>query len=269
MLALNLSAVKTYSRVVWQLIKTDMAAWRKNLVDSAIDTAIYIILIVSAMAYVMPLLGTTTEYGPFVAIAAIPSACIFELYGFAVNLVGDIRGEKLISFRLTLPLPTSLVFIAKGFAYAIRVSINALVGALFGIGILIIGGRFSLAFIAPFKLMLIGAVMVLFTGFFTLFLVSLIRSMDRISSAWSRVIYPLWFIGGAQFSWSIMYAFSPVIGIVSLFNPFLYLMEGMHAAMLNPADYLNFWLCLGMTLLFTIFFAFVGIKRLKRQLDWV
>jgi ABC-2 type transport system permease protein len=269
MLAVNISAMKTHSRVVWQLIKTDLAAFKNNMVDSAIDTAVYITLIVSSMTYVMPLLGTTADYGPFTAIAAIPSACIFEMYPLAVGLVGDIRGEKLISYRLTLPLPTSLVFVAKGLACAIRVSINALVSVIVGISILMAGGRFALTFISPVKFLLMCAAIVLFTGFFAIFTVSLVKNMDRIGSVWTRVLYPLWFLGGSTFSWKIMSTFSPTVGFISLVNPILYIMEGMHATMLNPADYLNFWLCLGMTLLFTIFFGYVGIKRLKRQLDWV
>lgn len=269
MFALKLSALKTHGRVIWQLVKTDLVAFRKNLVDSAIDTAVVMILVVGAMTYIMPLLGTTTDYGPFTAIGAIPSACIFELYGMGVNLISDIRGEKLISYRLTLPLPTSFVFVAKALAYAIRVSINALTAAVVGIGLLIVGGRFSLIFVSPFKILLISISMVLFTGFFAIFIASLVKSMDRIASVWTRVLYPLWFLGGAQFSWQITYTFSPVLGLIALLNPILYLMEGYHAAMLNPADYLNFWLCLIMTLLFTVFFGYIGIKRLKRQLDWV
>ena len=269
MLALKLSVIKTHSRVVWQLVKTDLTAFKKNLVDSAIDTAVYITLIVSSMTYVMPLLGTTTDYGPFVAIAAIPSACIFEMYPLAVNLVGDIRGEKLISYRLTLPLPTSLVFIAKGLFYAIRISVNALVGAVVGISILMAGGRFSLTFVSPVKFLLICIAAMLFTGFFAIFTVSLVKNMDRIGSVWTRVLYPLWFLGGSTFSWQVSSIFSPTIGLISLANPILYIMEGVHAATLNPADYLNFWICLSMTVLFTVFFGYVGIKRLKRQLDWV
>lgn len=269
MLAIKFSAVKTYSRVVWQLVKTDMAGFRKNLVDNSIDIAIYVALIVGSMTYMMPLLGTRSDYGPFIAFAAIPSACIFETYGLAINLIGDIRGEKLISYRLTLPLPTALVFIAKGCVFSIRMALNAVVAALVSMSILAVGGRLSFAFFSPFKLLLMSGAMVICSGFLVLFISSLVKNMDRIGSVWTRTLYPLWFLGGAQFSWAIMHTFSPTIGIIALLDPFTYLTEGIHAATLNPADYLNFWLCLGMTLLFTIFFGFVGIKRLKKQLDWV
>jgi ABC-2 type transport system permease protein len=269
MLTVKLSAFKTYGRVVWQLIKTDLAAFRKNLINSAIDSTIYIVLIVASMAYVMPMLGTTTEYGPFVAVAAIPSACLFEMYPLTVQLVADIRGERLISYRLTLPLPTSFVFVAKALAYAIRVSVNAAVGAIAGIAILMAGGRFSTTFFSPLEVVLICIATVLFTGFFSIFTVSLVKNMDRIGSVWNRTIYPLWFLGGSTFSWQVSNNFSETLGIISLANPVLYVMEGMHAATLNPNDYLNFWLCLGMTLLFTMLFGYVGIKRLKKQLNWV
>ncbi len=191
------------------------------------------------------------------------------MYGLAILLVSDVRGERFISYRLTLPVPTSLVFVAKGLAYACRVALSALVAAVVSISILLIGGRFSGMYVSPFKSLLMFVSMVLFTGFFAVFLASLVKSMDRMSSVWKRVLYPLWFLGGASFSWQVIYAFSPWVARVSLANPILYLMEGVHAATLNPAHYLNFWLCLAMTLLCTVFFGVVGIQRLKRQLDWV
>ncbi len=56
MFALQFSKFKNNSYVVWQLVKTDWTAFRKTMVSSAIDTAIVMALMVSAMTYVMPIL---------------------------------------------------------------------------------------------------------------------------------------------------------------------------------------------------------------------
>lgn len=263
------NSVKRYCSVVWQLILTDLMVFRSSVIGGMIDTSITMFLLVGTMTYVMPLLGMTQEYGPFAAWGAIPSACIFELYGLAILLVTDIRGERAISSRLILPVPTNLVFVAKACAYAIKSLANTLTAGTVGALLLAVGGRFSLAHFSLFKLSLGIVVCVVFVGFFSLFMTSLVESIYRLSSVWTRILYPLWYLGGAQFSWQVTVAFWPTLGFCCLLNPITYLMEGVHAATLDPSRYLNFWFCMVMILLFTSAFGVIGIKRLKKQLQWV
>jgi len=259
----------SYARAVIQLVHADLVVFRHFVFDGVVDTIITTVLLVGTMTYIMPLLGTVKEYGPFVGLGAIATSCLFNMYGIVTILVSDIRGDQIILYRLSLPVPSALVFVARAIVSACKVAVNGFVTAFFGIGILVIGGRFSLEYFSFGKFLLFSIFLFLFVGFFTILMGSLVKNLDRIGSVWTRMIYPLWFLGGAQFSWQVLYSFSPSLAYLSLANPFLYLMEGIHSATLNPAHYLNFWACLGMMIIFTIGCGFLGIRRLKKQLDWV
>ncbi len=262
-------AWRSYVRSILYLIRADLVVFRYFVVDGMIDTIVTTVLLVGIMTYIMPLLGTTREYGPFVGLGAIASTCIFNMYGIVTILVSDIRGDQIILYRLSLPVPPALIFVARAFVSAVKVAVNAVVAFIIAIGLLVMGGRFSAEYFSIGKFVLFSFFMFIFIGFFVVFMGSFVKNLDRIGVVWTRMIYPLWFLGGAQFSWLVAYSFSPFLAYLSLVNPFLYLMEGVHSATLNPAYYLNFWANLGMMILFTVFFGVVGIKRLKEQLDWV
>ena len=84
-----------------------------------------------------------------------------------------------------------------------------------------------------------------------------------------RFVYPLWFLGGFQYSWQVLYDFSPLFAYVSLLNPVLYVMEGTRAAILGQEGSLNFWLCILMLIFFTLLCGWHALKQLKRQLDYI
>lgn len=264
-----ITQLKRYSSVVWQLVLTDLMIFRPAVFGSMIDTAISTLLLVGTMAYVMPLLGLTQDYGPFAAWGSIPSACFFELYGLVMVLVSDVRTDKSIFSRFILPIPTYLVFVAKALAYACKITANALVAALIGVGMLAIGGRLDLTYFSLWKLLIAIVCITLFTGFFVLFLTSLTKDIYHLNSVWTRILHPLWYLGGAQFSWQTTAAFSPILGYICLLNPIMYLTEGIHAATLDQAKYLNFWACMAIIVVLTFLFGAIGIRLLKRQLQWV
>ncbi|MFH1643868.1 MAG: hypothetical protein ABIA74_01710, partial [bacterium] len=119
------------------------------------------------------------------------------------------------------------------------------------------------------KLFLIYIVMSFFIGFFSLFVVSFIKGMKNIGIVTMRILFPLWFLGGSQFSWKFLYSVFPNVAYLTFLNPMIYGMEGVHAATLNANDYLSFWICVGMLILFSFIFAMFGIKRLKKRLDFI
>ncbi|HBY05924.1 MAG: hypothetical protein UV38_C0003G0019 [candidate division TM6 bacterium GW2011_GWE2_42_60] len=261
--------VKRYAAVVWQLIMTDLMVFRSSVIGSMIDTSIWTASNVSIVTYLLPLLGMTRDYGPFIAWSTVISIGLFEIYSFVMVLISEIRGERTISSRLILPIPTYLVFVAKACAYACRVLANILAATGVGVFVLILGGRFSAEYFSFWKFGLLVGCLLLFIGFFTLFLASLTKDVYRLSSVWMRLLSPMILIGGNQFSWNTALAFSSTFGYLSLLNPVLYLYEGVHAATLNPDLFLNFWLCIGVALLMTLLFGVIGIKRLKKQINWV
>ena len=93
--------------------------------------------------------------------------------------------------------------------------------------------------------------------------------MERIETVWTRFIFPLWFLGGFQFSWQIVYGISKPLSYVMLANPVTYVMEGLRAATLGQAGYIHFWICVGMLCAFSIATGTLAYRGLKKRLDFV
>jgi len=127
--------------------------------------------------------------------------------------------------------------------------------------------HFDLAAFSFFKFLLIFLLASLFYGAYTIFIVTRVSEMTQIGNVWMRFVYPLWFLGGYQFSWKSLQSLAPTLAYVNLLNPMIYIMEGTRAAVLGQEGYLNFWLCAGMITLFYAISVIAGIVLLKRRLD--
>ncbi len=106
------------------------------------------------------------------------------------------------------------------------------------------------------------------TGF-ALMVGSFVKNMSTIGSVWMRFIYPIWFLGGFQFSWTVLFKTSPKLAYLNLINPMTYIMEAIRGAILGQEGYLPFWPCTSMVILFAFACAWYGIVRLKKRLDFV
>ena len=137
------------------------------------------------------------------------------------------------------------------------------------IGKLVLWNQVNLAQINYPKLLLALIFQNIFYACFTIFAGSLIDSMSKLGMVWSRCIFPMWFMGGFQFSWMALYSVTPIVAWINLLNPMIYITESTRIALLGQADFINFWLCLGMITIFSIVSFAVGLWNLKKQLDFV
>jgi len=109
----------------------------------------------------------------------------------------------------------------------------------------------------------------LFVGAFSMFIVSIIKDMNHTNQIGVRFMFPLWFLGGSQFSWLTLHKFVPKVSYVALANPLIYAHEASRVAILGQKGYIPFWTCIGMLLLFTFLFGWLGIRKMKKRLDYV
>ena len=255
-------------RLVGRLLKTDLLIFKTQFANMIIDNCFWISICTLISAYVLPKLGMTSSYGAFFVIGAIGSSAVFQTFGNVSRVVADLDGEKIITYPLTLPLPGWLLMVQKALSFAVQ---SALIGlVILPIGKLLLMDRLNLSLINPLQFFVIYITLQIFiAGFFTMFFVSITEKMSRILNVWTRVLFPLWFMGGSQFSWQTLHQVSPSFAKICLFNPFIYAFEGLHAATLGQDGYLPFWLCVGMIWLFIIVFAVISIRRMKKRLDFI
>jgi len=255
-----------YYQTFIALLQKDITIFHKRWLSRSFDALIWIVSVIVVAKHIMPLFGISdTQYGTFTLLGNFALWGFFEMLTSIALILGDIEGNQSILYYISLPLPTYLLFTE----YALASAYRSILSSIFVIpaGKLLLGNDFMLCNIHWHEF-IVGCIIInIFYGFFTLFIVSLIPDIASLSMVRSRIIFPLWFLGGFQFTWKMSYQALPIIAYINLCNPIMYVMDGIRSTALPKHLYLPFWNCMGMLILFSIFFGYIGIKRLIKRLD--
>lgn len=259
--------IKENLRLFWYLLLTDLIIFSRVFWGKFIDNIIYVASTILVASFIMPHLGVPQEYSLLIVSGLMATAGEMETFPNAVSLATDIRGAQIISYELTLPLPSWLIPLKIITYFAIT---SASIGIwVLPISKLLLWNQLDLSTIAYGKVLFIFALANMFCGAFALFLATTIKNMAGLSHIWVRFVFPLWFFGGSQFTWKALHAAFPLFAYINLLNPYMHMTEATRSAMLDSADYLPFWSSALMLTLSVILVASWGTMRLKKQLDFV
>lgn len=257
-----------YTKLFFNLCKTDLLIFKQEAIEKIINIVVWIGGLIIATAYALPAFGLSQDYGNFIAYSAIVGEGYWRIWAAASNLISDLEGSKEINYYVTLPAPSWLFFLKEAFMHAIKSIL--FFGVTFTICKMLLWNKMSLANFSIAKFALIFVISSFFIGSLYLLLASYTKTVASSDSVGVRILFPLWFLGAAEFPWSIMAkTLSPAIAYAALANPLLYVMEGTHAAALGQDGYLNFWLCTGVVTITTLALCYVGTKRFIKRLDLV
>ncbi|HZW61033.1 MAG TPA: hypothetical protein VFF04_02310 [Candidatus Babeliales bacterium] len=252
--------------ILTQLIAKDLTIFYRGLKDKLIDLVIMLTLNVLIFGYFMP--GVADNFGTFILVGAIASFGFFEVVGKVGMLIADIDGDRTINYKLILPINTNWVFCAQALSWALESALVNII--LFPIGKLLLYSRFDMSKISVLKLIPIIFAANLFFGFFALWTTSMLKGgVNSLSHLWIRFISPIYFFGCYFYPWKAAFALSPIIGYLTLLNPFAHVMEGSRNAVLGAEGFLPFYLTLPALLIFVLLFGAHAIKRLKVKLDCI
>lgn len=137
------------------------------------------------------------------------------------------------------------------------------------IGKLTLWNQFDLSQIDYGKFALCILFQNIFYACFALWASSIIANMNKLGSVWARYIFPMWFMGGFQFSWIALYKAMPIVAYINLMNPMIYITEAMRVALISQSDYIDFWLCLIAIAFFSVICFIIGMRNLKQRLDFI
>jgi len=247
------------------LLATDLHLFKKLIKDKLINLCIWVSSSALIATYVLPFFGMSNNYGSFLLVGLCASAGLFEVFPSVAKLVDDMQGDQVILYQVTLPLPSWLVILRLMIYNAFSAFILGL--CVLPLGKLLLWNNFDLANFSFFKFLLIFSLGSAFYGSYTIFIATRVPGMTQIGNVWMRFVYPLWFLGGYQFSWQALHGIAPILAYINLANPILYIMEGIRGAVLGQPGYLPFGLCVGMVFLFCIISIITGIRLLKKRLD--
>ena len=258
---------KVRFNVCKNLILSDLLIFKQAYLNKFIDITIWVVLTIFVTGYIMPYFGLSDSFGVFQFGGVIAAVGLFELYISAVDLLVDFEGDRVIDYTLTLPIPSWLAIVAKaGYYFIIYLTLTL---SILPIGKLLLWNQLDLAVINYFKLLLALIFQCAFCACFTIWVSSVIANMSQLGSVWARFIFPMWFMGGFQFSWLSLYHAVPMIAWVNLLNPMIYITESTRTAILGQAGFLNFWVCLLMITIFSSLCLARGMQNLKKRLDYV
>lgn len=257
----------SYLKICSNLILADLLIFRKFFIDKCIDLMIWIALTVFVTGYVMPYFGLQDNFGMFQLGGIFPAVGLFEMYSSIVDFVSDLQGDRVIDYQVTLPIPSWLAITAKATYYAIVYALLTI--AMIPFAKVVLWDTFDLLAINHLQFFIAIVLQAIFCACFSIFAASLIDNMGKLGTVWSRFIFPMWFMGGFQFSWQALHHVTPVVAWIDLMNPMIYLTEATRAALLGQEGYLNFWLCTAVTLVFSAMTLWLGINNIKKRLDYI
>lgn len=256
-----------YASIFWQLTTTDFYISYQQLIGKMVNLYIWAFCSIVVMGYVMQEFGLAGDYGVFQLATVIGSIGLFAVYNNSFICIADIEGDQHINYNLTLPMPASLVWWSMICCYTLIGIILSV--CMLPFGKLLLWNMFSLSQVSWIKFAIILILSNIFFGVFTVAVTAHVGALSKMENVWSRFIFPLWFLGGFQFSWTSIYKLSQPFAYALLLNPILYVMEGTRAALLGQQDCLPWELCCLALIGFTIIGWVYGYHKMKRLLDFV
>ena len=256
-----------FSDILYKLTKTHFYIARQQLLDKTINLYIWAFCSLMVMGYIMQEYGLVQSYGCFQLATVVGTVGLFEIYGNSFRFISDIEGDNHLNYLLTLPLKPAVLLWSLIFSYA-------LIGIILSFGMVPFGkllfwNSFSLAGISWIRFITILIISNIFFGVFTLAVTAHVGALSKMENVWTRFIFPLWFMGGFQFSWASIYTLSQPLAYAFLCNPVLYVMEGIRAALLGQGDCLPWeWCCVALCGFIVIGWWYAKYK-MKRLLDFV
>ena len=255
------------NRAFVELVRRDLYLFRFDYLKTIFNSMVWLVSTVVVSNYVMPAMGIETRFGVFILVGSIASVSLFRCIHSMSILLRDVEDEGAISYYLSLPVKQNMVFVRYATSFALK-------AALISISVVIVSKLglwqvFDFTNLSMIKYLCIYLIMHAFIGFFTILIAAYTPDMSYFENVWARVIFPMWFLGGYQFSWFTLYQQLPILAYINLLNPLTYILEANRVAFLGQDGYINFWICCGMLLVFTVVAAYFGVRKFMLRLDCV
>lgn len=255
---------------LYYMLRRSVVTMRQTLPDKIINHLYWVILSVIVFSYVMPQapsIGTSANYGILIALSMPISAAFFGAINCMYGLLWDVTNEgSNLRYELTLPMPQWMVFIKYGLEISIQTFLATSI--LFPVVYVMLYNQLTFTIIGILKFYLILMTTAAFSGFFSVFVVSMAQDiLQGLDNVWIRIVFPMWFLGCFQFSWSDLYAINPIFAYADLCNPLTWALEASRSSIVPNGSILNFWLCIFALIIFTLIFGYIGTQRLLRRMD--
>jgi ABC-2 type transport system permease protein len=249
------------------LLQAKLVNIRSEVTERIINIYIWAACTIFVTGYVMQSFGLAQNFGVFQFAGILATVGLFELYGNTATLIADFEGDRKIAYYLALPTSAPSVM-ASYVAHWVIHSVSECL-ALVPLGICMLFGQLNFMSIAWGKLLFFIVLSNTLWAVMAFVLAAYLPNIDKLGVAWCRVIFPLWFLGGFQFSWSAMLGVTPALAYIMLANPMVYGTEGVRAVILGQQGYIPFWLCCTFLAALCVVMMLWAGAALRKRLDFV
>lgn len=250
------------ARIVGAMVRRDMKILRTGLLDRFINYALFMFFQSVVFGYLTPLMGMPKEMITPIFLGSIIFAMTGVCFSRSLAIMSDVNYGKHINYELVLPIHRSWLLVR--YMVSLMIEFFILSAPLLPFGKLYLG---SLLNFTDMRILPLLGMYLCHLFFFASFFMALIFLFDfhwYIDNVWPRILAPMQLLGCVFYSWYGLYKVFPFAARIMIFNPIVYLVEGLRGTILAPAGFLPTWFCaLGLLMWTTlsIFLAYVGMKR--------
>lgn len=100
-------------------------------------------------------------------------------------------------------------------------------------------------------------------------LAATVLTVKKISIFWTRVNYVLMILGGFWIPLHVMREFSPILGFLIRFNPFVYVTEGLRQSIIGGSRFLPLYQCASALFVLSVIFTLLSFHFFKKRVDHI
>ena len=256
---------KQYLFTYLALVRRDCIVIRQQLRSALIDTTIRLFTEVLTFGALFPAMGVPHNLIAPLFVGAVTLQLLFFGMGFGIKILFDVKFNRFIDYRLTLPLPKRWLFAASITYFCLEALIVTL--PLFTIGVILLGGAF--AQMAPHWILFFVTYLLMLCLYGLLFLgLSLYYTFDWfMQNLWPRRLTFLLMMSPLFFVWYKAFEFSPWLARLMLLSPLTYTAEGLRATLIGGSEYIRPSFCIPMILVWIVLFTWFAASGIKKRLD--
>jgi len=253
-----------------QFLKRDIYVHLKSIRQYIIN---YVIITPITWAFAFAYLEQHVTFGtkaPLAGTLLFSGSClIIQLiitFTITIHLLYDLENDRYIDYQISILHPR-LVLLERIIFTSLFTFILSL--PFFPIGKLVVGNYLITTHTSWLQLICILYLSSLCCSAYNILAICILKNTHSITNFWTRVNAPLMNLGGLWVPLSIFKQFSLILSYVLLLNPFIYVTDGIRRAILGTPDFMSFWRCAGMLILFSIIFTCTAWHFFKKRVDHI
>jgi len=252
------------------LVQRDLAVLFQGFFGFVVRTAMQPALFAFVFAYVFPRIGQAigggrgggNQFGNVLLPGLMASTLMFQgITGVALPLVQEFSFSREIEDRVMAPVPVAVV----GFCKVISGAIQGIFAAVVVIPCVYLatGRGVDLNFGHPFLLVSL-IVLSAFVGASLGLLVGTAVEPRQINLIFAILVLPLTLLGCVYYPWSTLHPLRWLqIGV--LFNPVVYMSEGLRAALAPNVGHLSLWAVYGLLFVAFVVMTTLGLRGFRKR----